>query len=144
MRSLLTMLGIIIGVAAVISLTSLGKGLSNLIDGEINAIGSNLFYVSNSAPNGFPSLTPEDRARLSDEEAILQSAGVATIPSAVKSDYAGTLTAVAAITDNYFALTGSTEMAMVHSCLMRERHRWYLVFLWRTIYSQKGARWAKW
>ncbi len=45
MRSALTMLGVIIGVAAVIALMSVGKGAQAAITGEISSIGSNLFFV---------------------------------------------------------------------------------------------------
>jgi putative ABC transport system permease protein len=46
MRSGLTMLGIIIGVAAVIAVLALGAGASDSILGEIEGIGSNLIFVS--------------------------------------------------------------------------------------------------
>ena len=45
MRSGLTMLGVVIGVAAVIALMSIGEGAQASITGEINAIGSNLLIV---------------------------------------------------------------------------------------------------
>ncbi len=44
-RSFLTMLGIIIGVFAVISLVSLGTGLKNYITNQFESIGSNVLYV---------------------------------------------------------------------------------------------------
>ncbi|RLC96112.1 MAG: ABC transporter permease [Chloroflexi bacterium] len=45
MRSGLTMLGVVIGVAAVIALMSIGEGAQASITGEISAIGSNLLIV---------------------------------------------------------------------------------------------------
>ncbi|MEE9935996.1 MAG: ABC transporter permease [Deltaproteobacteria bacterium] len=45
MRSALTMLGIIIGVAAVITMLAVGKGASNKISEQIATIGSNLIIV---------------------------------------------------------------------------------------------------
>lgn len=45
MRSFLTMLGIIIGVAAVITLVSIGAGLKIYITEQFEALGSNLIYV---------------------------------------------------------------------------------------------------
>lgn len=45
MRSLLTMLGIIIGVAAVITLVSIGAGLKIYITEQFESLGSNLVYV---------------------------------------------------------------------------------------------------
>lgn len=44
-RSLLTALGIIIGVSAVILLVSLGQGLQNYITGQFESLGTNLIYV---------------------------------------------------------------------------------------------------
>lgn len=45
LRSGLTILGIIIGVAAVIAMVSLGRGAENSITGSIQGIGSNLLFV---------------------------------------------------------------------------------------------------
>ena len=45
MRAVLTMLGVIIGVAAVIALMSVGNGVSESITGEIQSIGTNLVTV---------------------------------------------------------------------------------------------------
>ena len=45
MRSGLTMLGVIIGVAAVIALMSIGEGAQASITGQINSVGTNLVFV---------------------------------------------------------------------------------------------------
>ncbi len=45
MRSSLTMLGIIIGVAAVITMLAVGRGASNKLSEQISAVGSNLIIV---------------------------------------------------------------------------------------------------
>ena len=46
MRSGLTMLGIVIGVAAVIAMMAIGAGVQNSITGQIEGIGTNLIFVS--------------------------------------------------------------------------------------------------
>lgn len=46
LRSLLTMLGIIIGVGAVIAMVSLGFGVSDRIQSSISALGSNLIIIT--------------------------------------------------------------------------------------------------
>jgi len=46
MRSFLTMLGIIIGVAAVIVITGLGNGMQNYMTAEFESIGTNILTVS--------------------------------------------------------------------------------------------------
>jgi len=50
MRSLLTMLGIIIGVGAVIALVSVGMGVKSSITSSISSLGSNLLMVQAGAP----------------------------------------------------------------------------------------------
>ena len=45
MRSLLTMLGIVIGVAAVITLVSIGEGVQSFVASSFQGLGSNLLYV---------------------------------------------------------------------------------------------------
>ncbi len=45
LRSALTMLGIIIGVGAVITLLSVGQGVQNLITSQLQSIGTNLLFV---------------------------------------------------------------------------------------------------
>ena len=51
MRAALTMLGIIIGVAAVIALMGVGRGAQAAIDSSINSMGTNLLFVSPGATN---------------------------------------------------------------------------------------------
>jgi putative ABC transport system permease protein len=46
MRSILTMLGIVIGVATVVALLSIGKGATASITSDIQSSGSNLLTVS--------------------------------------------------------------------------------------------------
>ena len=62
LRAALTMLGVIIGVAAVIALLSIGNGVTASINDEINAIGTNLIVITTNADNsdGYPTLTLAD------------------------------------------------------------------------------------
>ena len=50
-RSILTMLGIIIGVGAVITMVSIGNGASNQMQELIEGFGSNLIIVVPAPPN---------------------------------------------------------------------------------------------
>src|SRR5450830_1181005 len=52
MRSILTMLGIVIGIASVIILMSIGQSAQNLILGQVQSIGSNLIIITPGAPSG--------------------------------------------------------------------------------------------
>jgi len=45
LRSLLTMLGIVIGNASVITLVGLGRGASNLAEGQLSTLGANVLFV---------------------------------------------------------------------------------------------------
>ena len=79
LRSLLTMLGIIIGVAAVIALVSIGNGVKQDIENSMSSLGSNLLVVLPGAPR-----TPGARSsqgsmkslKISDYEAIAKLEGV--------------------------------------------------------------------
>ncbi|MBF8247745.1 MAG: MacB-like periplasmic core domain containing protein [Bacteroidetes bacterium] len=52
LRALLTMLGIIIGVAAVITMIAIGEGSQKAVTERIQALGSNLLFVSPGAMRG--------------------------------------------------------------------------------------------
>lgn len=73
LRSLLTMLGIIIGVAAVIALVSIGNGVKQDIEASISSLGSNLLVVMPGAPRT-PGVRPSQGSmkslKISDYEAI--------------------------------------------------------------------------
>ncbi len=60
MRSLLTMLGIIIGVAAVIVITSLGNGMQQMMNDQFDRLGANRIQVQLMAPEDSRSVRPED------------------------------------------------------------------------------------
>lgn len=51
MRSILTMLGIVIGIASVIVLMSIGQSAQDLILGQVQSIGSNLIIITPGAPS---------------------------------------------------------------------------------------------
>src|SRR5919206_5333463 len=50
-RAALTMLGIIIGVSAVIVMVSIGQGASAAVQSQIESMGTNLLFVSAGAQN---------------------------------------------------------------------------------------------
>jgi putative ABC transport system permease protein len=68
MRSVLTMLGVIIGVGAVIALMSLGRGFSDYISEQIQSVGTNLIFVAadTDASDGMATLTMSDIRALQD------------------------------------------------------------------------------
>ena len=56
-RSFLTMLGVIIGVASVVALLSLGNGAQASITGQVQSIGTNLIFVFPGSLSGRPGQT---------------------------------------------------------------------------------------
>ena len=51
MRSILTMLGIIIGVGAVIAMVGIGQGADQTVQRQIANLGSNMLFVSSGSMN---------------------------------------------------------------------------------------------
>src|SRR5436190_7901205 len=51
MRAALTMLGVIIGVSAVVAMVSIGQGAQAAVQAQIDSIGTNLLFVSAGAQN---------------------------------------------------------------------------------------------
>ncbi len=89
MRSLLTMLGILIGIAAVMLTVGLGQGAQQQITSQISALGSNMIIVSpgqSTALGGFrggggavSTLTTQDAAMLADPAIAPDIAAVAPV-----------------------------------------------------------------
>jgi len=71
MRSLLTILGIVIGVASVIALLSIGEGAGSSITGEIESIGTNVIYILNG--NSSEEITNPKDLTLQDAQALATS-----------------------------------------------------------------------
>jgi putative ABC transport system permease protein len=70
LRSLLTMLGIVIGVAAVIAMVAIGSGARNLVDRQIRSLGANLAIVSpGNVTQGGARLGAGAASTLTDEDA---------------------------------------------------------------------------
>ncbi|HLV88602.1 MAG TPA: ABC transporter permease [Candidatus Sulfotelmatobacter sp.] len=63
LRSALTVLGIVIGVAVVIGVSSIGRGLDENVRELVASIGSNVIFVFHLEPFTFGRLTDEMRAR---------------------------------------------------------------------------------
>jgi putative ABC transport system permease protein len=92
-RSALTILGIVIGVAAVIAMLSIGRGAELTITGSISSIGTNLLFVfrggGEEVRNPKP-LTLADADALRDPFAVPSVTGVAPVISgSVEVSYGG-------------------------------------------------------
>src|SRR5688500_18245997 len=66
-RSGLTMLGVIIGVASVIAMIALGSGARASIDEQIQSQGTNVIYVSSGSSGTTTTLTIEDARAIANE-----------------------------------------------------------------------------
>ena len=106
MRSFLTMLGIIIGVAAVIILVTLGGGATKQVTEQIASLGSNLMMVSPGKRMGPGQESRAALFKLADAEAIARD-----VPSllAVAPAASSSMTAIYANENWSTTVTGSTE-----------------------------------
>ena len=80
-RSFLTMLGIIIGVAAVIIMVAISAGTEATIQEQITSLGSNLIFVQGSMQRGGPGQAPTGGLVFDDAAAIQD--GVSGVTSVV-------------------------------------------------------------
>ena len=86
-RSFLTMLGIIIGVLALVVLVSLVSGATSSVNDQISSMGANLIQVSVMDDKDKP-VKLSDLEDLAEEEEIRETAPVAQINSTASSTYA--------------------------------------------------------
>ncbi len=103
LRSTLTMLGIIIGVGAVISLMSIGKGAQAQVTSTIQELGSNVLYIMPRSPEvaglaGFSGQYSTPSLTLGDSAVIERIPGVA---------------AVAPVNENFVEVTNGAESKTV-------------------------------
>lgn len=108
MRSFLTILGIVIGVSAVITMVTLGNGATRSVQDQISAMGSNLLLVLPGQRLG-PMSAGAPNFKIADAEAVMQQiSGVkAVAPTVGKSVTAVRMsrnwsTAVTGTTSSYF------------------------------------------
>ena len=114
MRAALTMLGVIIGVAAVIALMSIGNGVNQSITGEIQSIGVNLIAVTTDFDNSgsYSSLSLSDVAALRDP---LNAPAVGDVAASVQGSQEvvngsnSLRTTVVGVTATYFPINNLTD-----------------------------------
>src|SRR5450759_5503104 len=86
-RSLLTMLGIVIGIASVIAMTAIGQGAQNSVSASIQSIGANLLLVMPGATRSFggPSAGRGGAQSLTIADADAIASGVSHITGEVRA-----------------------------------------------------------
>jgi putative ABC transport system permease protein len=113
MRSGLTILGIVIGVAAVIAMLAIGTGAEESITGQIESAGSNLLYVSSGGVATNPeTLTLDDAEAISDQNRAPSIGAVAPVNS-IRVDVSlsgdSTNTSIEGITPDFFCVQYSSS-----------------------------------
>jgi putative ABC transport system permease protein len=110
LRSFLTVLGIVIGVAAVIAMLAIGRGAEQSINNQINSLGTNVLYIFSGGQdvrNPRP-LTTGDVAAISDPiqaPAVLRATAVIQGNGTVATRGESIRTSIIAIEPEYAALT---------------------------------------
>ncbi|HEY6338436.1 MAG TPA: ABC transporter permease [Candidatus Sulfotelmatobacter sp.] len=88
LRSSLTVLGVVIGVAVVIGVSSIGRGLDENVRDLVASIGSNVIFVYHLEPFTFGRITEEMRTRkkltFEDAEAIRQLPHVKAVNAGIR------------------------------------------------------------
>ncbi len=108
-RSLLTMLGVIIGVASVVALLALGNGATAAITGQIQSIGTNVLTIAPGSPNnqGPGESGAAQTLTLADSEAIAALKLPITGPS---PQFGGSAQIVAPAADKNTSISGVTAV----------------------------------
>lgn len=116
-RSLLTMLGIIIGIASVIMIMAIGAGTTNLMNSEIDSVGGGQLYImcSDDGIAAGEMITPDDleaiKSKIAGVEAAEPGSGLSAETVTGKGDFA-------------LSLSGVTQDNMIISNLNIKRGRY--------------------
>jgi putative ABC transport system permease protein len=114
MRTLLTMLGIVIGIASVIVMVAVGNGAQSQIESQINSLGTNLIVVTpgattaggvNQGAGTFSRLTTEDADRLKSQGTTLAAVSpVVVTRTQVITPSGNWRTSVNGVSTDYFTI----------------------------------------
>lgn len=123
-RSVLTMLGVIIGVAQIIALIGLGQGIKNQVAAEVTELGSNLIFIApgqildkDGNPNpaasaGASTLTDEDMVLLRELPEVTDSAVLSLLAGLATVDGKSAIGATnLAVEPSYFELFSTAKLA---------------------------------
>ncbi len=109
-RTLLTMLGIIIGVAAVIVIVGLGNGLENYIAGSFSSMGTNTLTISVQSRGATRTMEVEDMYRIVAEhpQELALCSPTVSMMSGVKIGSETTSTSASGVSEDYDNIYGYT------------------------------------
>ena len=83
LRALLTMLGIIIGVGAVVGMLAIGEGYARYIDAQFNSLGVGTFYINPQVDSKDEAETLKPRLTAADAVTLLQPGRAPAVASVV-------------------------------------------------------------
>ena len=105
-RSFLTMLGVIIGVASVVALLSLGNGAQASITGQVQSIGTNLIFVFPGSLSGRPGQTIAAQNLTMDDYRAISNLGLPL--NGISPQFTGQADIVAPSADKNASISGTT------------------------------------
>lgn len=115
MRTLLTMLGIIIGIASVVSVVGIGKGSQEQILTSISSLGTNTITVSDGYPYGDPrrqynddNLTPQDAQAVADQPYVVSVSPQLDSNMSVRYRNIQEAASISGVGQDYLDVTGET------------------------------------
>src|SRR5262252_1878320 len=109
LRSLLTMLGIVIGVSAVIAMVALGRGAQQSVKDRIAALGTTMLTVvpgQQRGPGSVASATDRRALKLEDAQALVDRG---TVLTAVQPEMSKTLQVVLGSQNTNTSIVGTTS-----------------------------------
>ncbi|WP_168121452.1 ABC transporter permease [Paenibacillus sp. HB172176] len=101
LRTILSMLGILIGVATVIALVAMGEGSSKQVEQQVSALGTNLLSVTITGRGTDTTLSQEDAMKLGDIAGIDGVSPVVSSSASVKFEKTSVNVTVDGITPEY-------------------------------------------
>ena len=115
MRTLLTMLGIIIGIASVVSVVGIGKGSQEQILSNISALGTNTITVTDGYPFDDPrrqynddNLTPQDAQAVADQPYVISVSPQINSNTNVRYRSVQEAASISGVGKDYLDVTGET------------------------------------
>lgn len=113
MRTLLTMLGIIIGIASVVSVVGLGQGSQQQILSNISSLGTNTITVIDGYPYGDPrrrynddNLTPDDAKAVADQPYVVSVSPQLDTSASVRYRNVQESASISGVGSGYLEVTG--------------------------------------
>ncbi len=113
LRTLLTMLGIIIGIASVIALTAAGEGAQQGVSERIKGLGSNLMFInpySPTAPGGLAAVLGTGPGLFYEDETAIRNADIPGVDATAAQGVTGGAGSIIQVQAIYRSLNVSTVL----------------------------------